>query len=169
MGHIFTGTHRHKVDGKGRVSIPADFRSVLQTCDPEWTDGLNPTVFIHFGPPKQRHLVCYTNEALQEIDANIKKLRRGSQQRRKAQAAFLGLGTKTTVDETGRLVLSAALREKAGLTDQVVFAGRGDTFEVWNPAAYDAEMEVYFDEEEDLDALDLLEAVEIEIEKMGER
>ena len=45
----FRGEGHHKVDGKGRVSIPASFRRVLESGDPDWTDGLNPNLVIVYG------------------------------------------------------------------------------------------------------------------------
>ena len=42
----FTGEHTQKVDGKGRMSIPADFRRVLEAGDPEWTTGLSPRMYL---------------------------------------------------------------------------------------------------------------------------
>ena len=38
----FRGEGLNKVDSKGRVSIPALFRRVIESCDPGWTDGLQP-------------------------------------------------------------------------------------------------------------------------------
>ena len=42
-------------------------------------------------------------------------------------------------DETGRLVLPAKLRDRIGLDGEAVFAGAGDTFQIWHPDAYDIE------------------------------
>ena len=36
MGRRFRGESHHKVDAKGRVSIPASFRRVLEAGDPNW-------------------------------------------------------------------------------------------------------------------------------------
>jgi len=45
----FRGESVHKVDSKGRVSIPALFRRVLEAADPDWTDGLQPNVVVVYG------------------------------------------------------------------------------------------------------------------------
>ena len=42
------------------------------------------------------------------------------------------------VDDTGRIVLPAKLREKIDLDGLTKFVSSGDTFEVWKPEAYDA-------------------------------
>ena len=64
------------------------------------------------------------------------------------------------VDETGRLVLSQALRDQVGVTDTALFVAMGDSFEIWNPEIYDEE-DAKFDEiddrlPEDLHLLELL-------------
>ena len=52
MTRRFRGESIHKVDGKGRGSIPAAFRRVLEEFDPEWTLGLNPNLIIVYGITK---------------------------------------------------------------------------------------------------------------------
>ncbi|MDG1769388.1 MAG: MraZ N-terminal domain containing protein, partial [Yoonia sp.] len=52
----FTGEHIQKVDGKGRMSIPADFRRVLESQDPDWTDGLNPRMYLLYGDHLKKEL-----------------------------------------------------------------------------------------------------------------
>ena len=46
MSRRFRGESIHKVDGKGRVSIPAAFRRVLEEHDPDYALGLNPNLII---------------------------------------------------------------------------------------------------------------------------
>ena len=47
MVRRFRGEGLNKVDSKGRVSIPALFRRVIEVCDPAWTDGLNPPRIVN--------------------------------------------------------------------------------------------------------------------------
>ena len=71
MGRRFRGESHHKVDAKGRVSIPASFRRVIEAADPNWTDGLNPELVIVYGDHRRNYLECYTMEAIDEVDAKI--------------------------------------------------------------------------------------------------
>ena len=139
MSKRFRGESHHKVDTKGRVSIPALFRRVLEAGDPDWTDGLNPQVVIVYGDERRNYLECFTAEAIEEVDAKIARLPRGSARRRGLQRLYNGQSFPTTVDETGRLVLPAKLRQKIGLDAEAFFIGNGDTFEIWEPGAFDAQ------------------------------
>ena len=140
MSGTFRGEAHNKVDAKGRVSIPALFRRVLEAGDPAWTDGLNPTIVIVAGGKNRKQLECFTAEAIAEVDRKISKMPRGSKQRIALQRLYHAEAQTTSVDETGRLVLSAKFREKIGLSKEAYFVGNGDTFEIWNPETYDAEM-----------------------------
>lgn len=163
MARRFRGESHHKVDAKGRVSIPASFRRVLEVSDPNWTDGLSPELVIVYGDHRRKYLECYTMEAIEEVDAKIDTLPRGSMQRKMLQRLFHGQSFPTSVDETGRLVLPAKLRAKIGLEKEAFFIAAGDTFQIWKPETYDseelAETEAWLDDlPEDVDPLVFLDA-----------
>ncbi|WP_170352544.1 MULTISPECIES: division/cell wall cluster transcriptional repressor MraZ [Ruegeria] len=139
MARRFRGESHHKVDTKGRVSIPASFRRVLETSDPNWQPGDNPELVIVYGDHRRKYLECYTMEAIDEVDAKIDALPRGSMQRRMLQRMFHGQSHPTNVDETGRLVLPAKLRNKIDLEGEAFFIAAGDTFQIWKPETYEAE------------------------------
>jgi len=154
----FRGESQHKVDGKGRVSIPALFRRVLEAGDPNWTEGLNPELVIVYGDHRRKFLECYTMEAIAEVDAKIAALPRGGMQRKMLERMFHGQSYPTSVDETGRIVLPAKLRAKIGIEDEAFFIAAGDTFQIWKPETYETEelarAEAWLDElPEDFDPL----------------
>ncbi len=151
MAGTFRGESHHKVDAKGRVSIPALFRRVLEQGDPEWREGLQPRVVIVYGDEKRTQLECFSQEAIDEVDGLIARLPRGSMQRRRLQRLYSAQAHPTTVDDTGRLVLPAKLRKKIGLGKEAYFVGNGDTFEIWQPEAYEAEMDADVDADDDFD------------------
>ena len=134
----FTGTSRHKVDGKGRVSIPAQFRRVLEAADPKWQEGLAPRLFVAHGPEDQTFLDCFSVAAMEEITAKIDAQPLGSPRREALEYYFNGMTYGTATDETGRLVLSAALRTQIGVTGEAVLVARGKSFRILSPEAYDA-------------------------------
>ena len=139
MGRRFRGESHHKVDAKGRVSIPASFRRVIEAADPNWTDGLSPELVIVYGDHRRNYLECYTMEAIDEVDTKIDALARGSMQRKMLQRLFHGQSFPTSIDETGRLVLPAKLRQKIVLDSEAFFIAAGDTFQIWKPETYESE------------------------------
>ncbi len=157
----FRGESVHKVDSKGRVSIPALFRRVLEAGDPDWKDGLQPNVVIVYGGDSQNYLECYTQQAIDEVDAKISALPRGSKRRRALERIFNGQSLPTQTDDTGRLVLPAKLRDKVGITNEAYFAASGDTFQIWEPTAFaarDDDIEAFIAMEgEDFDPLTWLD------------
>ena len=162
MSRRFRGESQHKVDTKGRVSIPASFRRVLEASDPNWKSGEAPELVIVYGDHRRAYLECYTMAAIEEVDAKIDALPRGSMQRKMLQALFNGQSFPTTVDETGRLVLPAKLRTKINLDKEAFFMGTGDTFQIWSPETYDtqerAKQEAWLDElPEDFDPMEFLD------------
>ena len=137
----FRGEGLQKVDSKGRVSIPALFRRVVQACDPNWTEGLAPELVIVYGDTRREFLECYTIEAIEEVDAKIDALPRGSVGRKTLERLFHGQSFPTSIDETGRLVLPAKLRQKIGLDKEAYFIAAGDTFQIWNPETYESDQQ----------------------------
>ena len=164
MVRRFRGESPPKVDGKGRVSIPALFRRVLEAGDPSWTEGLNPELVIVYGDHRRKFLECYTMEAIDEVDAKNAALPRGSMERKMLERMFHGQSYPTSVDETGRIVLPAKLRTKIGLEDEAFFIAAGDTFQIWKPETYESEelarTEAWLDDlPEDFDPLIYLDSV----------
>jgi len=161
VARVFRGEWRHKVDAKGRVSVPANFRRVLEAGDPDWKQGQNPNFVIVYGDHRRKYLECYTMEAIAEVDRKIARMKRGSVERRMLEHMFSGQALPTSVDETGRIILSPALRKKIGITDEAYFIASGDTFQIWNPETYDdvvmARVDAWLDTmPEDFDPLTLL-------------
>ena len=137
MARRFRGESHHKVDAKGRVSIPASFRRVLESGDPNWQSGSNPELVIVYGDHRRSYLECYTMQAIDEVDDQIASLPRGSMERKMLQRLFHGQSFPTNVDETGRLVLPAKLRQKIDLDGEAFFIAAGDTFQIWKPETYE--------------------------------
>ena len=135
---------------------------MLQDADPNWKEGLNPELVVVYGDQRRKYLECFTMEAINQLDDEIDELPRGSMERKVLQRLYHGLSHPTNVDETGRLVLPAKLRQKIGLEGEAFFIANGDTFQIWNPDVYEAEeatkTERYLDElPDDFDPLSFLD------------
>ena len=139
MARRFRGESHQKVDSKGRVSIPALFRRVVEQGDPNYIEGLNPELVIVYGDHRRNYLECYTIQAIDEVDLKIDALPRGSMERQMLQRLFHGQSFPTMVDETGRLVLPSKLRKKINLEAEAFFIAAGDTFQIWKTETYQSE------------------------------
>ncbi len=136
MARRFRGEGHLKVDSKGRVSIPASFRRVVEKGDPDWSAGQRPNLIIVYGLDKQPQLDCYTIEAMDEIEARIARMQPGSIERKMAERVFHGRAMDTQIDEDGRIVLPKFLRDKIGLDAEAFFIASGDYFQIWKPETY---------------------------------
>lgn len=166
MAGMFIGEHTFKVDGKGRVSIPADFRRELEEGDPLASQTGRPRMVIVYGHDKQKQLVVHTFEGYKRLAQDIARLPRGSERRKIMERMILNRARPTEVDNDGRLVLPQMLRDKIGLDGTAYFAGMGETFEIWKPETHDdvdaAITEKWLEEQgDDFDPLSLLDEVEV--------
>ena len=137
MARKFRGTESVKVDGKGRMSVPARLRRVFDAGDPGFATantGRTQLVAV-YGPDWWNWIELYTIEAIEEIDQQIDKLTRGSPQRRWLEMLMNGQSTDLEIDKEGRLVLPQKLREKLGFTEgsETIFESRGDYIQVYHP------------------------------------
>mgnify|MGYP005996922279 FL=1 len=165
MAGMFIGEHTFKVDGKGRVSIPADFRRELDEGDPLASQSGRPRMVIVYGHDAQKQLQVYTYNDYRALAAEIAQMPRGSKQRKIMQSLILNKARPTEVDSDGRLVLPQALRDKIGLEGTAYFGGMGETFEIWKPEVFEANTasvtDTWLDEQgEDFDPLSLLNDLE---------
>lgn len=124
----FTGTHEHKIDGKGRVSLPTEFRRVL--------DAVGSTGALYIVPQlyDDRALVVFTIEAydrLVERHANTDYADPIAQQN--MEITLMAEARQVQVDDAGRITLHQDLREMIGLEAEVCFAGAPSSFEIWQP------------------------------------
>ena len=139
MARWFRGEWTHRVDGKGRVSIPAPFRRVLEEGDPEWKEGLQPNFVIVYGRPGKRCLECYSMRGIERIDEQISRMPRFSKKREAFNRLFHSQSQPASVDETGRIVLTGKLRDHSGIADEAMFVGMGDFFQIWEEGALAAD------------------------------
>ncbi len=136
----FRGEGIHKVDTKGRVSIPADFRRVIEAGDPDFEKGSDrPANFVIFYGDKKPVLRCYTVQAFEELEEQIAEHPLGSERRRILSKLYSGRSLTSTLDGSGRIVLPILRRRQIGLETEAYFIATGDTFEIWNPVTHEAE------------------------------
>lgn len=141
MAAVFIGESVHKVDSKGRVSIPSDFRAVLQEHDPEYNPARGARVVVnYYKRPAKSFLQCYTVSSFNALAQQILAMPAGAPHKDMLQTLYISKAHPAMVDETGRMVLPAKCRDPFGISDEAVFMAAGDTFKIMTPRAYEAEM-----------------------------
>ena len=137
----FRGESLHKVDAKGRVSVPAAFRRVLEEGDPDFSGGSSPNFVIVYGGVRGNCLEGYTISSISKVDKLISKLPRFSSDREMLERFINTQSSYMQLDETGRIVLSNRFKEKISLRDEAIFAGMGEKFQIWEPNNYQNELD----------------------------
>ncbi|MGQ0671446.1 MAG: division/cell wall cluster transcriptional repressor MraZ [Hyphomicrobium sp.] len=130
----FVSTFTNRIDAKGRVSIPAPFRAVLERDG--YQQGSLGGVYCY--PSLDARALDAGGERLaKKIDGLLRGLPDYSDERDELSVALYGDVQVLGIDGDGRIVLPQALRDHAGITDQITFVGLGDKFQMWAPAAFD--------------------------------
>ena len=126
----FVSTFTNKIDAKGRVSIPAPFRAVLER------DGYAGGIYCY--PSLDAPALDAGGERLaQKIDGLLAGLPDYSDERDELSVALYGDVQVLAIDGDGRIVLPQPLRTHAGLQSEVTFVGLGDKFQMWAPERFD--------------------------------
>lgn len=133
-GGLYEGNALQGVDAKGRVAIPAQFRSVIER-NAEGPDSRIIVVGRHPALPclraydtsfSQLNHSRIDSRELEGDDAVVAEM-----QRRKEQT--FGTVDRATFDPAGRFVLHGLLKRKAGIDGLAFFTGAGRTFNIWSP------------------------------------
>lgn len=130
---VFSGSYANKVDRKGRVSVPAPFRAVL--------NGQSFHGIAAFPTPNgNRSLDCCGVDWLDQLSERFASASLYQPDHDMAALVTLGAAQQLPFDGEGRVLLPAALLDHAGITDQVAFVGLGRRFQMWAPATLDSAM-----------------------------
>jgi MraZ protein len=124
MSTMFRGHFEHAIDAKGRTSLPARFRDVL-AAENDLRLVVTPALFdpcLHAHPMKAWEELEAKIAALPQFDPNVVAFRR----------RYLSAAVECEIDKQGRILVPPSLREHAGLTKEVLWAGMGKTAELWS-------------------------------------
>jgi len=128
----FVGNFTLRLDAKGRVSIPASFRSVLTR---DGFDGLY--CYPALASPA---IDAGGNTLMAEIEALISRFAPYSEERERFALSLYGTSETLKIDGEGRVVLSESLKRHAGIAEQVAFVGLGHKFQIWEPGRFASEL-----------------------------
>lgn len=128
---LFMDTIINKVDAKGRVSLPSDYRSIVKELSTE--------------------IVCYRSlnapciegcleDTLEKLATEIENSTDFfSETQDNLTNLIFGDAKRFTFDSTGRISLTEKLLKHAQITDTAVFVGKGRKFQIWNPENWEKE------------------------------
>ena len=118
---MFKGTYRHRIDGKGRLPIPAAFRRAL---------GDEGRVVV---TPLDQCLAAYPPAEWAKLEAQLAALPAFSKPVKALTRLLASRAADCEIDVQGRILLPPALRAAAGLERDAVVIGVLNRFEVCAP------------------------------------
>ena len=130
---LFVSTFQNRVDAKGRVSVPADFRAVLAR---EGADA----VFL-YPTPGAEALDAGGPALMQSVAGLMAGLGPYSEQRDVLSTAIFGDSAMVKLDGDGRIILPETMRSHAQIEDRVTFVGLGSKFQLWEPGRFAAHLQ----------------------------
>lgn len=122
---MFSGRFDHAIDNKGRVSIPARFREVLQKA------GLDRLYITNFIVDNERCLQLFLPGDWERLVGKIKEKANFSRNTQLFQIFYIGGAHEVEVDRQGRILIPPKLREFAHLEKEVAFSAMTDHFQLW--------------------------------------
>jgi MraZ protein len=129
----FSGTLYGKLDSKGRIAIPASFRSVMER------NGSTELAFrfSHLHPCIEAH----TEAAFHAMVEAIRAMPQFSRERQVMESSIIARTTVLRVDADGRVTVPERMLKQAGIEGPLAFLGKGDRFEIWDEAKAEAHLD----------------------------
>jgi MraZ protein len=121
--HMFLGTYQHSLDDKGRLTIPARFRLLLEG-GAYVTQGLD------------RCLMVLTTDSFKQVYERLNAMNFADPTTRLLRRLILSNAYPVEVDKVGRILLPQNLRDFITLGGEAVIAGVGEYFEIWTPSLW---------------------------------
>ena len=126
---MFLSTYENKLDKKGRVSVPASFRSHLSNL------GYNGV--ICYPSFNNSSIEACSQDRIEKISNTIDTLNPFEEKRDFFATSILSESTNLHFDSEGRISLTPKLLKHAKIKNSMVFVGQGKTFQIWEPYAFE--------------------------------
>ena len=120
---MFIGEYQHNLDIKGRLAIPAKFRTLLKG-GAVVTRGLDNCLFL------------YSKKEWEVLASKLSKLPISQAKARAFSRLMLAGAMDVEFDNQGRITLPEYLRKFAGLKKKMVIAGLYDRLEIWEETTW---------------------------------
>jgi MraZ protein len=119
---MFVGQYSHNIDTKGRLAVPAKFRSELKKA--VVTKGLDNCLFL------------YTKKEWDKIAEDIASRSFTKSNNRSLARQMLAGAMEVEIDKQGRVIIPEYQRKFAGLNKKVIVAGLYNRLEIWDEAKW---------------------------------
>ena len=126
---MFLSNYENKIDKKGRVSVPATFRSHLNSM------GYNG--FISYPSFNHSALEACSQDRIEKLSNTIDSLNPFEEKRDFFATSILSESANLQFDSEGRISLTSKLLKHAKIKNSMVFVGQGKTFQIWEPTIFE--------------------------------
>ena len=126
---MFLSSYENKIDKKGRVSVPATFRSHLNSM------GYNG--FISYPSFNHSALEACSQDRIEKLSNTIDSLNPFEEKRDFFATSILSESINLQFDSEGRISLTPKLLKHAKIKNSMLFVGQGKTFQIWEPTAFE--------------------------------
>ena len=126
---MFLSSFENRIDKKGRVSVPATFRSYLNTL------GYNG--FVSYPSFNHSALEACSQDRIEKLSSTIDSLNPFEEKRDYFATSVLSESEIHQFDTEGRVSISEKLLNHAKIRNNVLFVGLGRTFQIWEPTNFD--------------------------------
>lgn len=121
---MFLGEHRHTLDAKGRISLPAKFRNAL-TGPLVVMKGFEGCLYVI--PTSDWEGSMGRVLGSNDFDPRVREVRR----------VLMSGSTQVELDSAGRVSIPLALRQHADLDKEVAVIGNGERIELWDAKTWE--------------------------------
>ena len=126
---MFLSTYENKIDKKGRVSVPASFRSYLSNL------GYNGVVCF---PSFNNHCIeAWPQDRIERISISIDSLNPFEEKKDYFATSILSESSNLQFDGEGRMSITSKLLKHAKIKNSMLFVGQGKTFQIWEPINFE--------------------------------
>ena len=126
---MFLSTYENKLDKKGRVSVPASFRSYLSNL------GYNGV--ICYPSFNNSSIEAWPQNRIEKISSSIDSLNPFEEKKDYFSTSILSESISLQFDNEGRISLTAKLLKHAKIKNRILFVGLGKTFQIWEPTIFE--------------------------------
>ena len=126
---MFLSTYENKLDKKGRVSVPASFRSYLSNL------GYNGVVC--YPSFNNQSIEAWPQDRIEKISNAIDALNPFEEKKDYFATSILSESINIQFDSEGRISLTQKLLKHAKIRNSMIFVGQGKTFQIWEPTIFE--------------------------------